>query len=163
MNMNFETLTEREILELAKEALLMKWAAEAEKLEKASSPKPIAAYHEAVFWKQIKEVDAALHGMIDDTSEDEIIIESAASEATGKWEVMFHQALHSGVETRRRNMTADLKAGYNPHGRAIKMQEREITEYIHAYAEEVRRITEKTPRARESYCRSYLKVHGWIE
>lgn len=51
----------------------------------------------------------------------------------GKWFDIWFNDKQSMIETMRRNMQADLEAGYNPNGYAIYKQIVEIAEYEHGF------------------------------
>ena len=51
----------------------------------------------------------------------------------GKWFDMWFADKQSMIETMRRNMVADLEAGYNPQGRSILKQAYELAEYEHSF------------------------------
>ena len=47
------------------------------------------------------------------------------------WFEMWFEDIKSMIETMRRNLTADLEAGYNPSGHCIRKQVVELEEYEH--------------------------------
>lgn len=67
------------------------------------------------------------------------------------------------VETMRRNMADDLKAGYDPDGACITSQRREINEYQSKFDTECDFLQAMDNTAAERWCYIDLKRRGAIE
>lgn len=80
----------------------------------------------------------------------------------GKWFEIWFQDKQSMIETMRRNMVADLEAGYNPNGRSILKQAYELSEYEHGFNVQMDLFKSMEDEQVERWCYYDLKKRGAI-
>lgn len=79
-----------------------------------------------------------------------------------KWFEIWFEDKKSILETMKRNMQADLDAGYNPNGYAIYKQILEITEYEHGFDVQIELFKLMDDKQVERWCYYDLKKRGAI-
>lgn len=78
------------------------------------------------------------------------------------WLELWFEDKNSILETMRRNLCADLEAGYNPNGNNIRNQKMEMEHFSLRFDEEAKRLREMEPKRATHWCYVDLKRRGAI-
>jgi len=79
------------------------------------------------------------------------------------WVEMYHADKQSIIETMIDNLSADLKAGYNPTGLSIMRQLVELAEYKQEYGRESEQLSALLPQYAERRAFENLRRSGAID
>lgn len=79
------------------------------------------------------------------------------------WFEIWFQDREGILNTMVRNLTADLKAGYDYFGQSITKQRREIEEYKQETDRQMDKFKDMDEKAVNRWCFYELKKHGAIE
>lgn len=80
----------------------------------------------------------------------------------GKWFDIWFQDKQGMIETMRRNMVADLDAGYDPNGHSIRKQVVELEDYQHGFDVQLDLFKHMEDSEVNRWCYYDLKKRGAI-
>lgn len=82
---------------------------------------------------------------------------------SNEWRKMWDSDKRAMIDTMRRNLAADITAGYSMRGRSVQNQIHDIDEYEYDYFEQIRKLDSMSESEANKWCFYDMKRRGAIE
>lgn len=78
------------------------------------------------------------------------------------WMKIWIEDKQSIIDTMIRNMKSDLEAGYDPYGKSITQQRKDIQTYTRKFSDDMEKLSEMDPNKVQHWCYIQLLKAGAI-